>query len=123
MRALVVMAHGSRREAANGEFREMVDGMRAGLSEIYDRVEAAFLDGVSPSLEEAARQLVAAGAIIVDVYPFFLNQGKHANQDIPALAAALDTEAPGCRVRVLDYFGKSDEIADTCVRHVRQQHG
>ena len=121
MRALIVIAHGSRREASNVEFRNVVAQMSHGLSGLYERVVPAFLDGVSPALEEAAADLMGLGAINVDVYPFFLNTGKHADQDIPALVAAWNTANQSCQLSVLDYLGKSDEIVHVCVRHVVKQ--
>jgi sirohydrochlorin ferrochelatase len=121
MQALVMMAHGSRREAANVEFRDTATRVGAAIGGHYDRTECAFLDGVSPSLEEAVGGLIAAGAINIDVYPFFLNTGKHADQDIPALVENLKVANPNCGLRVLDYVGKSSEMVDLCVRHILAQ--
>ena len=116
-----MIAHGSRREAANVEFRDVVAQMGHGLSGLYKWVEPAFLDGVSPSLEDAAADLMGSGAINVDVYPFFLNTGKHVDQDIPALVAAWNTANSSCQLSLLDYLGKCDEIVHVCVRHVVKQ--
>jgi sirohydrochlorin cobaltochelatase len=121
MRALIVIAHGSRQEAANAEFGELVMRLRTALSGVYDRVAMAFLDLTAPRLDEAAESLIADGAVHIDVYPFFLNMGKHAAQDIPKMAADVADSHPDCVVRVLDYLGKACALMKLCEEHILEQ--
>jgi len=121
LRALIVIAHGSRREATGTEFRATVELVAQRISDIYGFVEPAFLDCMSPTLAEATALLVKKGAINIDVYPFFLNTGRHADEDIPRLVAELDAEYPTCHVAQFDYLGKSVELAGFVENHIRAQ--
>ena len=122
MKALIIMAHGSRSQAANKEFRAYVRELRSVLSGLYDVIAHAFLDEVaSPSLPVAAKKVISAGATGIDVYPFFLNRGRHARHDIPAQVAALKAANPGCRIKVLDYLGRSEELVSVAMRHIIAQ--
>jgi len=120
---LLIIAHGSRREAANTEFREIVDKVREQVSGLYTHVEPAFLDCAEPTLDEAAAALIRDGVRQIDVYPFFLTTGKHADQDIPRLAAAVNARNPNCTVAMLDYLGRSEELPAVIIRHIHAQNG
>ncbi len=119
---MLIIAHGSRREAANEEFRNIVDKVREQVSDLYARVEPAFLDSVAPTLDEAAAALIGDGARQIDVYPFFLTTGKHADQDIPRLAAAINARNPNCTVAMLEYLGKGEGLLDVIIRHIHAQN-
>lgn len=119
MRALIIIAHGSRHEAANAEFRDYVSNVRVALGDIYEHVSHAFLAAVPPRLKDAALAAMAAGATRIDVYPFFLNRGRHVDSDIPALMHALQAAYPACRIALLDYLGKADGLVALSNRHIR----
>jgi len=122
MRALIIMAHGSRRKAANAEFVSCVNQVAAMVSGLYERVGHAYLDSVAePSLETVALSYIEAGVKKIDVYPFFLNRGQHAYKDIPARVAALNREHPGCKIKLLAHLGRSDELVALAVRHIVSQ--
>ena len=122
MQTLIVMAHGSRSKAANNEFKTYVRELTSLLSGMYDKIGYAFLDEVaSPLLPAAAKKMIAAGATQIDIYPFFLNKGKHARRDIPALVSTLKTENPGCKIKVLEYLGRSEELVSLSMRHIITQ--
>ena len=122
-RSLIIIAHGSRREAANAEFRAVVHRVREAVCDIYARVEPAFLDSAFPTLAEAATALMNAGAINIDVYPFFLTTGKHADEDIPRMVADLNAQRPDCTLTMLDYLGKSEALVGVIVQHIHAQNG
>jgi sirohydrochlorin ferrochelatase len=122
-RGLIIIVHGSRREAANEEFRAIVDLVRKDVGDLYVRVEPAFLDSTSPKLAEAASTLIEAGIVNIDVYPYFLTTGKHADEDIPHLVDVLNAENPGCTLTMLDYLGKCDALVGVLIGHIRAQGG
>ena len=115
---MLIIAHGSRRAAANAEFRAVVDKVREQVSDLYARVEPAFLDSVAPTLDAAAATLIGDGITQIDVYPFFLVTGKHVDQDIPRLAAEIDARHPNCTVTMLDYLGRAEGLIEIMIRHI-----
>ncbi|MBF0289712.1 MAG: CbiX/SirB N-terminal domain-containing protein [SAR324 cluster bacterium] len=121
MKALLVVAHGSRREQANEEFTAFVQNIGEKTREYYHFVGTAFLEICHPSLVDAARALMAKGVTHIHVYPYFLNTGKHVDVDIPAIIKGLKESTPDCHITMLEYFGKSNGIVNFALQHLRSQ--
>lgn len=119
MKALVVIAHGSRSAAANAEFRALV-GALAPLVPGYGCVEPAFLEAAEPSLAAAVAVVVADGYPEADVYPLFFNSGRHVASDLPALLAELGHVHATCRLRLLSHFGAWPGLADALATHLAE---
>jgi len=104
--AVILFAHGAREPEWARPFEEVRDRVRSqGV-----RTELAFLEIMTPSLEEAARILVAEGHTTVTVVPLFLAQGGHVKRDLPEKVAALTREHPGAEFRVTPALGEAPEI-------------
>lgn len=109
-RALLIIAHGSRRQAANEEFRQQVAAIASRAP--HDMVEAAFLELAEPGIEDGITQLATAGATVIDVFPLFLNAGRHVSEDIPTDVDSARKRLPGVQINLLDYLGKSPDLLD-----------
>lgn len=48
----------------------------------------------------------------IDIYPFFLNSGKHVTIDIPNIIKDFQIKYPLIDFVILNHFGKSDKIKD-----------
>jgi sirohydrochlorin ferrochelatase len=111
LKAILLIDHGSRRDAAN----EMMDCM-ANLVQAMagDSVVAryAHMELAEPSIEAGLRQCVEAGATEVIVFPYMLSPGKHSTGDIPRMVAAAATAYPGLQVRVTNAFGVHEKLAE-----------
>ena len=86
-KALLIMAHGSRSETANDEFRALVERVAEAAhasGQEYVAVIPCFLELAKPSLIEAIQQLEHQPVEAVQLYPLFFNKGKHVGRDIPA---------------------------------------
>ena len=118
--ALLIMAHGSRSEQANDEFRALVDKVAQQLPD-YSAVLPCFLELARPSLNEALQQLAHQPVQQVQLYPLFFNRGKHVGRDIPAQIEEARQRFPGFDIRHLDYFGNADALATLVSEHIRQQ--
>lgn len=73
-------------------------------------VELAFLEFLSPTLEEAADRLVAAGVEAIAVVPMFLAQSGHLKREVPAMMEALRQRHPDCRVVLAVAVGEADPV-------------
>lgn len=98
MTGYVVFAHGSSIETAN-------DAVRAVTAQLRERggfqaVEAAFLEGGRPDLQEAVEGLTARGVKSVVVIPYFLTLGLHLQRDLPRLIRAIESVHPGLSIDV-----------------------
>ena len=116
-RALIVMAHGSRRSSANEEFFELVRRIDASNRE-YGVTRAALLEQAPPTLMQACRQL-PENIRHIDVYPLFFNCGRHVEKDIPAQVAEVMDAMPGIQLRLLPYFGSCESLSDWVIEHVQ----
>lgn len=111
MRALLVVAHGSRREESNDEVRRLAEALRGRLGGRYQRVEAAFLELAEPSIAAGIDQAVAAGAAEVVVFPYFLTAGRHVAEDVPAIVEERRRAHPSVHITLTPYLGASEAVA------------
>lgn len=81
---VVLVAHGSRAEAANDAHRAMSERVATagGVP-----VVPAFLELAEPSIGEGIDRAVELGATTVRVIPYFLYPGRHVRDDIPRIVA------------------------------------
>lgn len=117
-RALVIMAHGSRRDSANEEFFSLVASM-AEQNQDYDFIKPALLEQAPPTLLETCLSLPAE-VVSIDIYPLFFNRGKHVEKDIPAQVAEVMEQLSDKRVRLLPYFGSAEGLAGLVLKHVAE---
>ena len=117
-RVLIVIAHGSRLEAANMEFTAMLQTINyAPLG--YDSLAGAFLEAASPSLEQAVSRLEEQNAVSsIDIYPMFFNKGRHVEQDIPNLVQVLTVKHSDIEFRLLPYFGSCPALGTAIAQHI-----
>lgn len=52
----------------------------------------AYLEFMSPNMDEAAHSLVIAGCTTVHIVPLFLGAGGHVRKDVPALIERLQAQ-------------------------------
>lgn len=104
--AIILFAHGAREPEWAQPFLKVCDRLRAaGI-----RTELAFLEIMSPSLEEAAARIAADGIDAVTVVPLFLAQGRHLKRELPALVAGIQAHHPKIRFRVTPPLGDAPEL-------------
>jgi sirohydrochlorin ferrochelatase len=112
MRALLIVAHGSRRANSNDEVRALVDAVAARDDGLYDRVSCAFLELAEPSIPDGIKALMDEGVSDITVVPYFLSAGRHVVEDIPAEVAKAGPLPPEVKVRIAPYIGLADSMAD-----------
>lgn len=107
-RGIVLFAHGSRDplwrlpiEAVAAEIRARQPGTL---------VRCAYLEICTPSLPEAATELLAAGARELRVFPLFLGVGKHAREDLPLLIEDIRAAHPGLSIELLPAAGEHPKM-------------
>ncbi|MBB10945.1 MAG: sirohydrochlorin cobaltochelatase [Alcanivorax sp.] len=123
-KALLIMAHGSRSDTANDEFRALVEAVAEsapGAGEEYVAVLPCFLELAQPSLVEAIQQLEHQPVTHVQLYPLFFNKGKHVGKDIPAQVEDARERFPALTIELLDYFGNADGLASLVLEHIASQ--
>lgn len=115
MKALLIIAHGSRKKAANKEIASVADQVRQISSNGYDIVSHAFLEFADPDIVSGINQCVESGATEVTVVPYFLAAGSHVVRDIPAELSSCRKNHPELTVNLSPHFGIINSIAKNIV--------
>lgn len=118
--AIILFAHGARDPQWAEPFRKMQE--RIGAQAPGVQVELAFLEGMAPSLEEAAGRVAAAGATRVSLIPLFMAQGGHLKQDLPRIIERLRQRHPELQLQVSPAIGEVDAILDAISRWAAEEH-
>ena len=113
---ILIVGHGSRREEANADVREAARLIaRRGM---FARVEPAFLEIVSPTIEEAFAKLVRRGADHVIVHPYFLSPGRHTRGDIPVEVQAAASRHPGVTYQITEPLAAHPSVIDASIERI-----
>ena len=120
MTGYIVFAHGSSIESAN-------EAVRAVARQAADRggwqmFEAAFLEGGSPRLAEAAARLIVRGASRLLILPYFLTLGLHLRRDLPRLIDPIRVEYPGVEIQVAAPLDGHPAMIDALLDRATEQH-
>ena len=110
MKALLLIAHGSRREASNQEVRDLAQRLEQIAGERFDIVVPAFLELAKPDIPTGVDCCVEVGVTQVIAVPYFLAAGRHVVTDIPEELAKAQRRYPGLDLRQSDYLGQHDAI-------------
>lgn len=111
MTDLLLVAHGSRRQASNDEIRLMAKKTGEATQQ-YTNVHCAFLELCEPSIPNGIRQCILNGAKKVVVLPCFLSAGRHVAVDIPEEVAIVQNEHPEVDIKIAPYIGASIDLID-----------
>ena len=123
MKALVLIAHGSRRQASNEEVISLVGEIAEAMKADYPIIETGFLELAQPLIPDAIDRCVKQGATRIVVIPYFLSAGRHVHEDIPAevdKARAMHTDVP---ITILPHIGGSTLMPDMIRQLVQGTQG
>ncbi len=115
MQALLLIAHGSRREASNKEVRDLAARLTEVAGTHFDCVVPAFLELAEPDIPTGVGQCAAAGATNVTAVPYFLAAGRHVAADIPDELEKARQQYPHLQLQQSDYLGKHASIPELLV--------
>jgi sirohydrochlorin ferrochelatase len=110
MNALLLVDHGSRRAEANALLAQIAALVAARRPTLI--VEIAHMELAPPTVDEAFDACVSRGATEVVVMPYFLARGRHATEDIPALARAAAARHPHVALRMAEPLGVHALLAE-----------
>ena len=112
MKALVLIAHGSRREASNDEVVILSEVIAQDMRNEYPIVQAGFLELVQPSVTETIDNCVQLGATEIFVVPFFLSKGRHVYEDVPREVNKARQVHGDIAIIITPHIGESPKMKD-----------
>ncbi len=106
--ALIIVAHGSRKESSNAEVMELGTKVKPLVDAHYDVVKTAFLEFAKPSLEESIIASVKEGVTHIVILPYFLASGNHVTRDIPAVVEQMEIIYPEVKIELKEHLGSAE---------------
>jgi len=115
MKALLVIAHGSRRQQSNEEVKVIAEKLKSTCSDEYPIIHPAFLELAEPLIPDGIKNCVDDGATEIIILPYFLNSGRHVIEDIPDIVNSTITDYPNVNVKLAKHLGASDLMMDILI--------
>ncbi|HWI14822.1 MAG TPA: CbiX/SirB N-terminal domain-containing protein [Burkholderiales bacterium] len=106
--ALILFAHGARDPEWAKPFEKIRDLVRTQRPELV--VELAYLELMTPRLDEAMERIAGSGVADVTIAPLFMAQGGHMKEDVPRLLAQAQQRHPDVQLRLLPAVGEVDAL-------------
>lgn len=104
-KALLIIAHGSRKTSSNDEIIAVVAKVKQRVEANYSSVHVAFLELAEPSIEDSIKTCVLEGAKSIIILPYFLALGKHVSRDIPEIIKKQQQIYPDIEMVLTDHLG------------------
>ena len=111
MKAVLLIDHGSRRDAANEMMNCMANLVQA-MAGPDVVVRYAHMELAEPSISAGVQACVEAGATELIVFPYMLSPGRHSTGDIPRMVADAVGAHPEISVRVTSAFGVHEKLVE-----------
>jgi precorrin-8X/cobalt-precorrin-8 methylmutase len=113
--AIVIAGHGSRDPEGVSEFEQLAKLVRQRAGERH--VQHGFLEFACPTIDEAARTLIANGDQRIAIVPLVLLAANHAKNDLPTEVLALQQEFPANQL----HYGSALHLHPNILRLFRQR--
>jgi sirohydrochlorin ferrochelatase len=110
MKALLLIAHGSRKQAANEEIGRLAQRVETLAGDDYGAVVAAFLELAEPDIQQGVERCIELGATEIVAVPYFLAAGRHVAQDIPGELACARAGHPELSIELSQYVGDNEAM-------------
>ena len=115
MKALLLVAHGSRSKKSNEEVINIAIKLQEYCKGEYDIVRAAFLELAVPLIPDGIKDCINDGATSITVLPYFLNSGRHVLEDIPIIINEAKEHHPTIPITLAAHLGASAMMMDVLV--------
>lgn len=86
----------------------------------YGAVVCAYLEIAPPTIPDALANLAASGCAEVRVLPYFLQLGRHVQEDLPKIVAAARRKHRRMKITLCPYLGYHDKIASVAEERLRE---
>ena len=118
MRAILLIAHGSRRAEANADLEHVAQNIRQRDDSAL--VVCSYLELAPPTIEEGGATCVERGATDVVMLPYFLSPGVHVREDLLTARDALAARFPNVAFRLAEPLGRHPLLLDIVEARIRE---
>jgi sirohydrochlorin ferrochelatase len=118
MKAILVLAHGSREKQTQDTLEKITEMTKAQLPNSI--IETAYMEFCDINLEKGLNILVEKGAKEIVVVPYFLFEGIHIREDIPGEIKEYLKKHPNVTVTMGKTLGADPRLADVLADRIRE---
>ena len=115
---LMMLAHGSKVAETDLIMTQYVEAIKQKVD--FEHVEKAYLQLMAPDMDEATKNLYDAGVRVIHVFPFFLFNGNHIQEDIPAELDRLKAEYADIEFKYMTNIGFDNRLVELVVDRLAQ---
>lgn len=115
MKALLLIAHGSRVDGYREEIQALTDKLTKQMPEGIDIVRSSYLELTEPRIPAVIDEMVAQGVKEIMVFPYLLATGRHLREDIPEVIEQKREQYPDVCFRDMPYLGIMDRLPELIV--------
>lgn len=115
---IIVLGHGSRREDANSEVKQITAKLKE--KNPQNLYQTAFLEFCKPSLVDAIEEFVESGVGKIIIVPMFLTVGNHMHRDIPGKILRLKTTYPEIKFVFAKHLGPDPKIVEIVEDRIKE---
>ena len=121
MKALLIVAHGSRRKESNAEVFALTSHIETIEDGSFSAVWCAFLELTNPTVDEAVAGLAESGIQEIIVFPYFLAAGTHVANDVPRLVEQAREQYPAIRFSITAHLGGLAGIGEIILNAAKKE--
>lgn len=116
--AILLIAHGSRRQQANDDLRQLA----AMLAERCpgEVIECSYLELAEPTIPQGMQACVDRGATRVRMLPYFLSAGAHVSDDLVRYRREFVEAYPDLDIRLCPPIGLHPKMVDILLNRLEQ---
>lgn len=107
---IVLFGHGARDPEWAGPMKRMAARIEATAPGVP--VALAFMEFMTPTLDEAVDALVEQGVARIRIVPVFLAQGGHLKRDVPLAVERAGIRHPDVQMALATAAGEADAVVD-----------
>lgn len=116
--AVLLIAHGSRRKAANDDLVHLAEMLRE--KRIYPIFETAYLELAEPDIPAGGEKCVRMGATEVRLLPWFLSAGAHVVEDLERHRGELAARFPEVKFSLCPPLGLHPLMIEIVLDRLRE---
>ena len=119
--AILLIAHGSRRAAANADLVRLAESICVRRPD--EIVEIAYLELAEPTIPQGAARCVERGATHVRMSPFFLSAGTHIADDLTGFQTEFSALFPSVRFQLCPPLGLHPLLIEALLDRMEEEWG
>ncbi|MCL2495923.1 MAG: CbiX/SirB N-terminal domain-containing protein [Clostridiales bacterium] len=119
MDGILLLAHGSRAPQTQQTMEAIAAMVRRRLPERL--IQVAYMELCEVNIEKGLSLLMEHGVTSVKVIPYFLFEGVHIQEDIPAELAAFQEKHPRVSITMGVPLGIDERLADIVAERINQK--